>query len=352
MFRSLIAALLAGLLTLAGLVAGTAPAYSAEATASIAVQVRTQDDQVIRQSRVDLESLEREDAGSGDLLVVTPVGSGGWTRYTGIAPGSYRLVIRDLLGTEAERTALVTVAAGESVKVTMRITAAQTISGRVTLGSKPVAGVAVTARSRFGKGYLNGARTKTDADGRYALVVSPGTFVLRIAKGVVGQEATKTTYSGGVTSEAAAKSFVVAPGGHVTENVPAVRVVPPAKITGRVVDRAGRPLGRVDVHGRAIIGDNQARWRSDANGRFTLGVKGLGAYELSFRGPDQGNYTTTVKTAKVRKGKTLDLGDVTIDRPAGSGTSTLYIAFSGPMGQDSYTTPVYLLDSRGNFLEE
>ena len=224
--------------------------------------------------------------------------------------------------------------------------AAQTISGRVAIGSNPVAGVGVRAYEAVEGGYAYGpAATKTDSDGRYTLAVDPGTYVIKVAKGTAGQEATKTSYSGGVTSMGKAKPVTVAAGAHVVENITPVRVVPAAKITGRLVDKAGNPVRGVRVDATAVIGTDAARWTTDADGRFTLGVKGKGAYELTFgRG-----YTTTIKTKAVRKSTNLDLGKVAIQR---AGTSTVQVSFSGVMGEDNHTTPVHLKDSRGAYIAE
>lgn len=342
MVRRLTAALISAILVLTGMtVVGTSAQAAPPATASVAVRVLTQRDQVVTQSLIRLEHP------NGAFAGIERVDDDGWTRFTGLAPGRYRAKLDVPLGKASERSVELDLAAGEASTQTIRITADQTMSGRITVAGAPWAGADVVAY-KFSGSTAKAPRNLTaraDQDGRYTLVLPVGVFT--VAAGTRSWDSPALgTFAGGVVHVQDAERSTLRAGAHATLDVAAI---PGGTITGRLVDAQGRPQSGVFVQATPLGREGDARAWSQADGSFVLTGATAGRHLLSFSSASGGDYVTTVTTASVAAGRTVKLGKVTLKRPAGWGTSSLVVRLTGAV-REAPGTVVYLKNSRGRIV--
>lgn len=344
MVRRALAALVSAVLVLTGMTLVGASAQAAPpATASVAIRVLTQRDQVVTQSLVQLEHA------SGAFAGIEGVDDDGWTRFTGLTPGRYRAELADPLGKASERFVELDLAAGEASTQTMRITADQTMSGRITVAGVPWAGADVGAY-KFSGSTARAPRhltARADQDGRYTLVLPVGVFT--VAAGTRSWDSPALgTFAGGVVHVQDAERSTLRAGAHATLDVAAI---PGGTITGRLVDAQGRPLAGVFVQATPLSRAGDARAWSREDGSFTVTGTTAGRHLLAFSSSAGGDFATTVKTASVRAGRTVDLGKVTLKRPAGWGTSNLVVRLTGAVREEPPTV-LYLKNSRGKIVAQ
>ncbi len=90
-----------------------------------------------------------------------------------------------------------------------------------------------------------------------------------------------------------------------------------------------------------------------ADGTFSVDVRGGGSYSLRFADESawsQPSYATTVRTASVAKGETLEVGQIALTRPYAWGTSTVRIKVKGPLGDEESPSLIHLKDARGRIV--
>ncbi|SFE68942.1 Carboxypeptidase regulatory-like domain-containing protein [Flavimobilis marinus] len=342
MVRRLTAALISAILVLTGMtVVGTSAQAAPPATASVAVRVLTQRDQVVTQSLIRLEHP------NGAFAGIELVDDDGWTRFTDLAPGRYRAKLDVPLGKASERSVELDLAAGEAATQTIRITADQTLSGQITVAGAPWAGADVVAY-KFSGSTAKAPRNLTaraDQDGRYTLVLPEGVFTV-VAGTRSWDGPALGTFAGGVVRVQDAERTTLTAGSHATLDVAAI---PGVTITGRLVDAQGRPQSGVFVQATPLGRAGDARAWSQTDGSFVLTGATAGRHLLSFSSASGGDYVTTVTTASVAAGRTVKLGKVTLKRPAGWGTSSLVVRLTGAV-REAPGTVVYLKNSRGRIV--
>ncbi|GAB4061564.1 hypothetical protein GCM10028775_81360 [Catellatospora paridis] len=214
------------------------------------------------------------------------------------------------------------------------------ITGRLTDGGQPVAGVSVSASSADGDGW---GWASTDSDGRYELTDLPaGTYTVQFdATGRPSQYAYRT-----IDWNEAARIALPA-GGHVTVDD---ELLPTGIITGTFRDRSGNGMS-VSVRAESDAGGTWGY--TEADGTYTLHVL-PGEYRVAF-GVGNGAYQYAVGTAnsaeatryQVAVGQTVTVDDTLMasgsvagrftDR-AGAGIADLSVSVSSQNGPSYQTT--------------
>ena len=150
---------------------------------------------------------------------------------------------------------------GGLIELIAGVVVAGTLLGTDT---NPIAGVAVAAR--FGGvflGQFTALTTTTDAAGSYRFRLPPGSTEISLNPFVVPYTLVNSTDS---------RRTIEVPDGVATFTVPPILLAPAARLLGRVVDAAERPIAdaRVVVQGaqRFVMG-NRNSVTTDAAGRFT-----------------------------------------------------------------------------------
>ncbi|MBT0995419.1 carboxypeptidase regulatory-like domain-containing protein [Cellulomonas sp. DKR-3] len=134
-----------------------------------------------------------------------------------------------------------------------------TISGKVRIGGDPAYGATVRL-----VGKTVEATTRT---GKYQLTVAPGTVQPYVVKDPKGRYF--TTYYGNTVRRPDARSVTVTSGGAVTGA--SIDVVRTARVSGKVVDAAGRPMPYATVYVWSTNRAGQAEVTADSQGRFSAG---------------------------------------------------------------------------------
>ncbi len=121
-------------------------------------------------------------------------------------------------------------------------------------------------------------------------------------------------------------------------------------LTGTVVDAQGHGLADVVVHAERLANGKTFYIETAADGTFSVDVRGGGAYRLQFADESASSrpaFATTVRTAAVTKGETLEVGTIRLTRPYGWGTSIVQVKVKGPLGDEESPSLVHLKDARG-----
>ncbi|WP_191840570.1 carboxypeptidase-like regulatory domain-containing protein [Catellatospora chokoriensis] len=146
------------------------------------------------------------------------------------------------------------------------------ITGRLTDGGLPAAGVSVSASSLSGAGS---GFTSTDDTGHYTLPNLPA-GVYRVSYWASGRQ---TWYAPGTVAYHGSSSYLLTPGAQLTIDG---ELLPLGTITGTFRDRAGNGMAGVSVSAGPVGSGDGVSAQTDENGRYSLRVS-QGVYVVSFR---------------------------------------------------------------------
>ena len=230
--------------------------------------------------------------GAPETVSTVPTDAQGRYELVGLPPGAYQVRFHPTgtqpafpMTTAPESGTIVVDAEHSSHVVDARLAPAASIRGRVTLPSgapAPFAEVQYQRTDIAGGGFWHEHRT--DADGRYTILVQPGTYRVKFAKPYYDFA---TTHWPSANSVAEGENVVVAPGQSVT-GIDA-RLVPGARIQGTVRrERTLDPL-RVEIaiyqqtsEGWVETRIETSKYLSDSFGRFDLAGLAPGTYRIGF----------------------------------------------------------------------
>ncbi len=213
----------------------------------------------------------------------TSTGADGGYSFEGLDLGSYRVNAFGATGTRYypstpdSMTATLVGVTTETPNVTGIdiVYPGGSITGTVTVGGVPRAGVSVGVESASGGMYMSRSAT-TDAAGAYTVgTLEPGTYRVYVDAG-----ATRTYYGGSST-------VTVAVGAAATEDIDID--LPPGRISGTILDAASQPVNgslavqRVDAGGSASV--------SLMAGNFDAVGLAIGSYRLVYNAWDGSRYT-------------------------------------------------------------
>jgi hypothetical protein len=290
-------------------------------------------------SAADLAALRIRAAGANGFSgSATPDASGGY-EIDGAPPGEVR-VTGTVTGTEGRSLTR----AGEisdsdtQVEVDLDFSPGGTLSGAVTRGGQPQAGIGVTAQPAVANGSATTGRGTTDENGRYAISgLDDGDYVVRAsAFGTIG---------GGAPHEEP-----VTISGDTTLDID----LPTLSITGTVMESGSNdPVAGASVSADSGTAANRAaipRSTTDSSGRFTLDGLGSGDFQVSVAKTGwqarsepvtlgDGNADVTVAMTRA-EGITIHANDGTTGIPIGSIQALFFggaggVAFDGSVALDS-----------------
>jgi hypothetical protein len=215
-----------------------------------------------------------------------------------VAPGDYRIAVSDFSGVYATRFygggtdfrfAQTLHVASNLANVDVTLPRGGRISGTVRDQSgQPVRGITVVAYDPAG--MLAGSAT-TGADGRYALVVSAGTYrVLAFDPQLVYT----TSYAGGASSYETTGPLVLATDAAITIDFTMRSGV---RVSGTVATNTGIPLTGIEIFALDANGNRAAGATSIAGGAFTIVVP-PGTYRFVAIDPFRG-YISAEPTAPI-----------------------------------------------------
>lgn len=134
-------------------------------------------------------------------------------------------------------------------------------------------------------------------------------------------------------------------------------------IKGWLVAPGGESAAGIGIIARLHQGGSRREAVTGADGRFTLKVPVDGRYALSFFRPSDGTeegyarylnsldeFTTLVKTPRVKPGGVVDVGKVFLKRRQENGTSTIRVNLTGQLPRERDALSVVLKDSRGRYV--
>jgi protocatechuate 3,4-dioxygenase beta subunit len=247
---------------------------------------------------------------SGSEVARTTTDTAGKFGVSALQPGNYKVLIdRDGWSewapgriTDPAKAVAYPVFAGRNTVAKSVVTAAGVIAGRVTgPAGGPAPGIAVTVDEMTTASSWD---TTTAADGTYSVSLPPGTeYVVSFTNGELTQFSPRTL------DRTQARHYTVR-SGHITRLDE--RLLPPAILTGRLVDESGTPGAgaRVDVGIVATAGE--ASTTTGPDGRYRLATMPPGDVVVGFTttaGREQWAHQKT--SANEADRITLSLGTVT-----------------------------------------
>jgi uncharacterized GH25 family protein len=300
---------------------------------------------------------------SGSSWQQTTSDANGRFNFDKLAPGDYHLYTQakqeefeaaggdqtkvNRVWQEQQRSLMVKVAEGATSEVTLggMPKNALHLVGRVSCGGQPVAGAYLQTwrRQRAEGDEPQDFHASADDDGRYDLVLGgPGDYTINVSAGASGSS-TSISFEVKVGSEPQQTRDFELPG---------------ARISGRVVDRRGKPQAGVWLQ---LGGDSKARGEggrgvsgylsSDEEGRFVFEHVAPGTYEISCGGADRGwnqgsrSGRTTRSGLVVEPGKSLE-GIEIVAQPACRVEGTV----TAPDGTPVAGAQVSVVDEQGKSL--
>ncbi|MFC7547062.1 carboxypeptidase regulatory-like domain-containing protein [Plantactinospora sp. GCM10030261] len=171
---------------------------------------------------------------------------------------------------------LVAVTTGQTTTVNDQFLPTSTITGQIRDGAgNPVPDLLISANSVDRGGWNWGM---TDADGRYAVAVWPGTYTVSFDPIA---DSYQTQFVPGEISETAAGRFTVPENGTVVAND---TLLPTGTVTGRLTTASGQPAAGAEVHLSAFDGPGGGpEWQhTDGTGSFTFPTVLVGTYRAGF----------------------------------------------------------------------
>jgi len=228
--------------------------------------------------------------------------SGGRFELEDLDPGAYRLTLQaggsksDDWRSERSVAAVVEVTAGEQASVVLGAPPADPtyVSGRVTSGGRPLAGVFVGCRAKEGGEFDNDAGL-TGPDGEYRLAVAgAGTYGFRVGRAGGGPDRFEREL---VAGENPGTDFELADG----------------RVTGVVLGASGRPAAGCDLNLVRVDAPRTPReMRADEEGRFSFEFVEPGEYFLRANG-NRGRFGLSNRAragAQLREGLVVAEGGV------------------------------------------
>lgn len=219
----------------------------------------------------------------------TSDGSGNYTLV--VAPGQYRIAVSDpqlvyavqFFGGTSFRTATTVDAISNVAGIDVTAPRAGRVSGIVrTANGLPLAGIQVAAYDSAG--LLAGVAT-TDAAGRYALALAPGSYRLLAFDAALTYV---TAYAGGATSYEATIPIIVHADGSVIADF---SLHTGLRVTGQVASRGGLALTGIEIFALDASGNRVAAATSN-EGTFAIVLR-PGTYRFAAVDP-AGRYHATV----------------------------------------------------------
>ncbi|HEX8628373.1 MAG TPA: carboxypeptidase-like regulatory domain-containing protein [Catenuloplanes sp.] len=176
-----------------------------------------------------------------------------------------------------EDATVLTVNPGETLTVNERLLPTGRVTGRLTdTAGAPVASAGVGFLTPDGGSTSYG---QTDGDGRYSVIVPPGTYQVRFHVSAVEQWARQKRDAD------TAESFEVLAGKTVVVDE---QLLPTGGVAGRLLDSAGKPVTEayVNLHHHSNGGTTPGYAMTDEDGRYTFEAALPGSYKVSFSLPN------------------------------------------------------------------
>ncbi|GAA0804738.1 carboxypeptidase-like regulatory domain-containing protein [Spirilliplanes yamanashiensis] len=246
---------------------------------------------------------------SGSEVARTSTGTAGRFRVPALEAGSYTILIdRDGWSewapgriTDPAGATTYRVVAGHTTRANSVVTAAGVIAGRVTAPhGGPAGGIRVTVEGPSASAW----DTVTAAGGTYSMSLPPGTgYTVSFTNGEL------TQYSPRTLDRAQARQYTVT-SGRVTRV--SERLLPPAVLTGRLVDESGNPVAGAQVGVSIAATAGFASATTGPDGRYRLDTMPPGDVTILFTTPDGREQWAHQKTSSDQADLfTLALGTIT-----------------------------------------
>ncbi|MFN8037615.1 MAG: carboxypeptidase regulatory-like domain-containing protein [Acidimicrobiales bacterium] len=226
------------------------------------------------------------------VATTTTAADGTWSRR--VAVGSYKVQFSDPAGgfrtafnggaTTVGSAAAIGLALDATSVVDAQLSADTMVTGMVTRGGAPVAGITVQALEPFWGGVVT--QTTTDGSGRYSLGVAPGSYRIRFHDGT---DLYADAYSGASYDWAGSSATTLAAGQVLRLDV-ALALNP--VVRGTITSAPSVPVGGITVEARNIWDAPVRTTTSAADGTYTLAGLAPGTYKLRLFDPS-GRYPMT-----------------------------------------------------------
>ena len=290
MKKSILATVLAVALALTGV--GMTPAQAKTAgSGTVKITVKTESGAPVSDVYVNLSGIDVDNPDYAYLEWASgETDKSGVFQTDELAPGTYNLTVSAWqLGVDMSKKITVTKNKDSSEAVALK--GIQILKGKVTAKGKPVSKAYVYVYSK------SSSYSTEVVNGSYSMMVKAGTYTLQASP--LNATNWLSTYSGDTVRSPDAKTKKVVAGKDLTVNIKAYDKV--GKISGKVLDAAGKPAVGASVSAWALNRAGSGWATTDKNGKYTLSGLPADTYRVEAYGKATGYVD---KTAKVSSGKT------------------------------------------------